>query len=69
MWRKEPPTVEDVRQHQYWWNKSADGQPSVLDFDLDLCSELKCPPVVVCEGERFNPSDWGEYWAPCIPPN
>lgn len=78
MWRKEPPTVEEVKNGarfeygcQYWWNRTPGSQPRIIAFDYDPDREA----LVICDFERgfpgtddFNPNDWGEEWAMCVPP-
>lgn len=71
-WRSEPPTPDEVTTHQWWWNKSTDGVPHILQLDRDLNSGLifdagesalgACPAP-------FDPSDWPGEWAPCMTPD
>lgn len=65
MWRKQPPTVEEVTRYEYWWNRSGnDGQPFILALDVDDGMIVH----VDCDCDGFDPRHWGEQWAPCIPP-
>lgn len=37
-WRKEPPTVADVRVNPWWWHKPADGAaPTVIKLSVEGC--------------------------------
>lgn len=65
MWKKNVPTVDEVRECQWWWNKSEDTEPFILQLDVDD------DVIEVLEGigfEPLNPNNWGEYWSPAIPP-
>lgn len=70
-WRKEPPTVDEVKVHQWWWNKPASGNPPhVLQLDVDDGRIFDCAvDVCACTAEAlFDPNDWPGEWAPCVPP-
>lgn len=69
-WSKQPPTAEDVRVWQWWWNRAEGVEPHILQLDLD---DLGL--VVLCQsGIAFHPADWsgvdksdGE-WCRALPP-
>ena len=64
--KDDPPTIEDVKIHQYWWNFPSSGNlPFVIQLDVDeeenVIYEL---PLNI----KFNVDDYPGKWAPCIPP-
>lgn len=52
MWRKNPPTLEEIKQCPNWWHRENDGK--VFLADVKMSSGLV--------------SVDGEEWAPCVPP-
>jgi hypothetical protein len=73
-WRKEPPTVDEVRACAWWWVRERDGYSHVLQLDIDPGSGAIVVVDVVeatsndCGG-RFDSSDWPGEWSPCLPPS
>ena len=70
-WRKNPPTVDEVRALSWWWNRTSDGDSHVVQLDIDAGSGAIIDVVEQLAndcGARFDPSDWSDYWAPCLPP-
>lgn len=66
-WRAEPPTVDDVKAHAWWWNKPASGNPPhVLQLDVDDAGAVMHADMD--DGGVFNPADWPGDWAPAVPP-
>lgn len=62
-----PPTVEEVKECQYWWNfPPSGGPPHILNLDVDdFLTEVE---VIYNGGWVFSPEDYPGKWAPCIPP-
>jgi hypothetical protein len=61
-WRKEPPTVEEVTEHEWWWNSGGDGcLPHVMQLDV-------LDGLIIHEGYPLVPADWPGDWARCSPP-
>ena len=57
------PTVDQVREHAWWWNFPVDGKPHVLQLDVEGAQ------VVRVDAPSFlDPLDWPGDWAPCLPP-
>lgn len=66
-WRKQPPTVDEVRACQWWWNRSPGVVPHVLRLDVDDGAIWYAND----DPAQFEPKDWGgdrAEWAPCLPP-
>jgi len=71
-WRTEPPRPDEVTECQWWWNKSSDGMPHVLQLDRDLGSGLIFDAGESTSGacpSPFDPLDWPGEWAPCMTPD
>lgn len=70
-WRREPPTVDEVRAWQWWWYRAVDGGtvigPAVLQLDVDNGIIVDANDTADCPGP-FDADDWGNEWAPCCPP-
>jgi len=73
-WRKEPPTVEEVRACPWWWHRAPSIEPHVLwlDVDEDAAREhrvvVRVPRVL---GHSVALAPWAgadAEWAPCLPP-
>jgi hypothetical protein len=68
-WRAAPPTVDEVRVCPLWWHRTLDEGamlgPSVISLDVEDDGVIF---VAESGGERFLPEDWGNEWAPCLPP-
>ena len=62
--RKDPPTVEEVAQCQWWWNFPKENPPHVMQLDLSNNQIMHAQGA----GGVFDPADWPGEWAPCIPP-
>ena len=65
--RKEPPTADEVREHEWWWNFPAHGDPYVLQLDVEIDGD-----TIFYGGDHgggeFEPADWPGDWAMCLPP-
>lgn len=67
-WRREPPTVAEVRRCQWWWNRAPGVLPHVMQLDIEDgkifdASDPHPAPIIF--------ADWGgneAEWAPCAPP-
>lgn len=70
-WRKQPPTVDEVRSCQWWWCRAIDSAaiigPTVLRLDVDDGVIVDADDTRDCV-PPFDPEDWGSEWAPCLPP-
>lgn len=70
-WRKEPPTLDEVRAWSWWWYRAVDGGstigPGVLQLDVDNGIIVDTGDKSDCPGP-FDPDDWGNEWALCLPP-
>lgn len=64
IWRKQPPSVDDVRACSWWWSwEPAVTAPHVLHLDVE-----EGQIVYADDGDMFNADLWGGMWAPCLPP-
>ncbi len=70
-WRKEPPTPAEVREHQWWWARFGNTGPHILQLDLES-TDPACTVILdihsFVENVPLIPGDWGDEWAPCLPP-
>lgn len=72
VWRKTPPSREEVRTYSCWWTKLFSGQITVLQFHVrdDAPGRIFMghdKGLLYEEGELFCPEDWGDgsaSWAP-----
>lgn len=64
--RPEPPTLDEVRRCQWWWNFRPDTAPQVLRLDVD--DDGVIVDVDSSGSYPFEPADWPGDWAPCLPP-
>lgn len=62
--RKEPPTVDEVEDCQWWWNFPKDTPPHVMQLDVADGKIVHAQD----NGGLFDPTDWPGDWAPCVPP-
>lgn len=68
MWRKEPPTIEEVKQNRYWWNRHYVGDQAVV-LELTIRDNQIFWESGFDDGpDPLDPDDWGEEWTPCLPP-
>ncbi len=69
-WRREPPTVEEVRAHPQWWYFCRDEEdgpdPEVLTLSVYPNGRIAAPAIG--EEEDGDVRDWRGEWAPCIAP-
>lgn len=63
-WRKEPPTVDEVKVHAWWWRKPANGNPPHV-LHLDVGADKV---IYIDEELELDPDDWPGEWAPAVPP-
>lgn len=62
--RKEPPTVDEVANCQWWWSFPEDTSPHVLQLDVMDGQIVHAQD----NGGFFDSADWPGKWAPCLPP-
>lgn len=64
--RRGPPTADEVRELEWWWNFPIHGQPHVLQLNVTTDGT-----IVYCDpgSAVFEPDDWSGEWAPCLPPS
>jgi hypothetical protein len=75
VWRTSPPTVDEVRACQWWWNRQGDGDILyVLQLDVDIDGDGIFDLASVRMNSRYDDhllsaKDWPGEWCPCLPPD
>lgn len=71
LWRKEPPTADEVRNYPWWWNRMPDGTCHVIHLDVRIGSDIVIDVAEAAAhdcGGRFDHEEWPGEWAACVPP-
>jgi hypothetical protein len=69
MWRKEPPTIEEVKKCRYWWNSGQDSEPCIVELYISFRGELCCGfDETLLKHIPLVLDNYYKLWAPCIPP-
>ena len=66
-WRKEPPTVEEVRQCRYWWFRDAQDKRSQV-FCLGLFKGGQIHVQKHYGWEKIVLTEWDGEWCPIPEP-
>ena len=69
-WRKEPPTVEEIKVCRYWWRRQA-APTFALPVLRDLFFDVSSGEIMIDVGDslyKLEPHA-GDEWAPCMPPD
>lgn len=75
VWRKRPPSLEEVRACGHWWVRMRDedgfGMMTVLNLHVVANAEDPTDEAIFHaeeDGGEFVATEWGEEWCPCVPP-
>lgn len=75
IWRKRPPSIEEVRACGHWWvrTRDDDGFGILTVLNLHVVSNFEDPTDEAIfhaedDGGEFASDEWGSEWCPCVPP-